>query len=474
MKKLALITLVVAIILAMAGSAAALSAPDTVTVGGSRQRASNPLANNEDYHNIYAFATVTLTNDGEGAVALDNLRLGTISPLLGFTPEELDITATFSETSLAVDGSTTVTLTVRVPENLNAVDADSLKSALHVANVQFTAKDSLDNDVTAISKLELERENQLYFDSIEVCVNSDCTRVENGDTVPDLKPGDKIEMKVAVENKYRDNDREDLSIEDVFLEWLINEEEIDEEDEADFGDISPMDIEEEVFNFVIDDEVSDGSYDLKMYLSGMDENRALHGEHVVIKFKVKRERHDLSLRDVVVSPKSLVCGSLSRFVTFNVEVANIGKADEDEVILKLTSSKLDLEASSDELEVDESETKTVNLRTEIPEDTNAGVYLFRVAAFYDTSVLVDETEVNFIVPKCEVEEPVVAEPVAPVTPELQPVEPVVDKRVVPEKSNLVEQFTEGNAYLALLVVGIVLAMLILVFLVVRVVPPRKD
>lgn len=471
MKKLALLSLAVILVLAMAGSAAALLSPETVAVGGDRQRASNPLADDEDYHNVYITTTATLTNNG--SAPLTGLNLKSVTPLLGFTAAELDVTATFPVTALAVNESTTVTLKMRVPKNLDAINSDYEKVALHLANLLFEATDGT-NTVSATPKLTLERENQLSFDSLVVCVNDDCESVEDGTTVTDLKPGDSIEIKAGVENKYKDNDREDVSIEDVFLEWMVDDAEFDEEDEADFGDLSPGDVDEESFAFVIDDEIADGTYDLVLKLSGRDENGALHGEKAVIELKVKRERHDLELREIVVSPKTLDCDSLDRHVTFNVEVANIGKSDEDETVLRVENADLKLESSQDVV-VDESEAKTVNLRVEIPADAKPGAYSFRVSAFYDTSVLADEQLANLVVPVCvkavaeEEKEEAIIVPPAPEVPQ----EPVVDKKVF-QKSNLIEGFTGSNAYLALLVVGIVLAMLILVFLVVRVVPPRKD
>ncbi len=474
MKKLALLSLAVVLVLAMAGSAAALLSPETVAVGGDRQRASNPLADDEDYHNVYITTTVTLTNE-HATETLTNLQLGAVTLLSGFTASDLDVTVVtpLSATSLAPSASATLTLRLRVPANLDAINSDYEKDGFHVANlpVQFTnSTGTFTEDV----QLNLERENQLFFDSLTICANSDCLSVKDGTTISDLKPGDKIEIKASAENKYKDNDREDVQIEDVFLEWMIDDAEFDEEDEADFGDLSPKDVEEESFAFVIDDEVADGTYDLVLKLSGRDENSALHGEKAVIELKVKRDRHDLALREITVSPKSLDCDSLDRHATFHVEVANIGKSDEDETVLRVENAELKLEALQD-LAIDESETMATNLRVEIPADAKPGAYSFRVSAFYDTSVLADEQLANLVVPVCvkavaeEEKEEAIIVPPAPEVPQ----EPVVDKKVF-QKSNLLEQFTESNAYIALLVVGIVLAMLILVFLVVRVVPPRKE
>ncbi len=473
MKKLALFSIVVVLILAISGIATALTSPAAVTVGGERQRASNPLADDESYYDAYYTASVTLTNEGD---ALKNLRLGTISPLMGFLANDLNVTVTaFPVTTLATTESTTVTLRARVPANLDAVNDNNQVNAFHVANVQFLATNS-SNDVEltpVVLQLKMQRENQLAFDSITICLNGDCEQVEDGATIEDIKPGDELEMKFAVENKYKDNDREDISIEDVFLEWVIDEPDMDEEDDADFGDLSPKDVEEESFSFVVNDDVTDGTYNLKVRVSGKDENGATHGDSATIELKVKRARHDLALREVA-APASLSCDG-GRDVAVNLEVANIGKTDEDESVVKLQNAKLGIDVSSGTFSVEESETKNINLRATIPEDAEAGTYQLKLSSYYDTTALSHESVVDFVVPKCE---PVVEVKQPEVVVKEEPKEetqPVVEKRVVsPTKSNMVEDFVQGNAYMALLVVGIVLAMLILVFLVVRVVPPRKE
>lgn len=466
MKKLALFSIVVVLILAMSGMATALTSPADVTVGGERQRASNPLADDESYYDAYYTASVTLTNND--ATPVTNLRLGTVSPLMGFTANDLNVTAIFPVTTLGANESTTVTLRAKVPANLNAVNDNNQPSAFHVANVQFLADGAT---VSPVVQLKMQRENQLVFDGITICLNGDCEQVEDGSTIEDIKPGDELEMRFAVENKYKDNDREDLSIEDVFLEWVIDEPDMDEEDDVDFGDLSPKDVEEESFSFVVDDDVPDGSYDLKVRTSGKDENGAVHGDGATIELKVKRARHDLALREV--SASSLICGG-SRDVAVNLEVANIGKADEDESVVKLQNTKLGVDASSGTFSVDESETKNLNLRATIPENAEAGTYQLKLSSYYDTTALSDEMVVDLVVPKCEPVVEVKQPEVVVEEPKEEPQEPVVEKRVVSPASNLVEEFVSSNAYIALLVVGIVLAMLILVFLVVRVVPPRKE
>jgi len=244
----------------------------------------------------------------------------------------------------------------------------------------------------------MQRENKLEVDKVRVCVNDRCKSVDDGDDIENIKPGDQITIEITVENKYSDSDREDVDFDDVEIEFEIDDRDFSEDDNENLGDLGADDHDSETFSFTIDDDVSDGNYDLVVRVLGDDENGAFHGEEIEIDFKVERDTHDIEIRNALLNPSKLECDADTTRVS--VSITNIGKRDEDEVILEVVVDKFGIREQIGPLELDEDDSAQQSLILILPEDREAGIVNVIVRTLYDSAILSDEKLLELDVTGC--------------------------------------------------------------------------
>lgn len=448
-----------------------------VALGSDRQVRSNPDADDESDQDVFTTGTFTIRNAGP-------------NPLTGITATSAVVLGSEADYALSLTGlpasrtllpgeSATVSVRARVPETLDAVDDDAQKVAPLVAQVTV-AGTMASTALSAVSDVTMEAENQLEIKKLKVCVNGSCDTLRDGDKVDDLKPGDRVDVTFKVENKYKDNPAEDLEILDVNAFILVDESAFDVDEDDEIGDISPEGDEEVTLSFDVEDDAEDGSVTMLSWVEGEDENGAKHGELFEIKLDVKRERHEVSLRDVRVEPDTLLCNAGGdQTVKLSLELQNTGRDDEDEVAVEVENSDLGVSKVERDIKIDQDDRESRSYTLSVPSDARPGIYALSVKSFTRRDDLSDSEDALLTVPTCAPE---------PETPESEePIEEGADEEIIvvtgpsPEETPALptptgaavatpvasssNRMTSSGMYVALLVAIIVVLVIIGVMLV---------
>jgi len=348
MKKI-LITMFAILVLALSVSmaSATLSVNETYsssapTFGDEDQVASNSNADDNDDEDIYDTAEITLTSTAAATISSIS-----VSPASGFTQNDLNITITDSDQTLAANTAEDITFSGRIPEDLDAVSSSKLKAeAFKVATVTITLSDSS----TASFDVYMQRKNMLVIKDLDISVDGDSKDYDDGDDVRDAKPGDKIEIELVAENKFDDKD-DDVEIEDVEVTVEIDDSDLDVDEDDDLNDINADDTKTANLEFTVASEADDDTNDREIRLEGEDEHGARHGEMYILDFEVERKSHDIIIKSASISDSSVSC--MRGENSISVKLLNIGKSDEDEVSLYITNDALDLKYEVEDLEIDE-------------------------------------------------------------------------------------------------------------------------
>lgn len=446
-----------------------------INIGSKDQSKSNPDADDERDQDI--FVTKTFTVQNPGTVAVTDIIL---TPSLS-VGDASDYRFNFSGVprSLAPGQSATVTLKLRVPEFIDAVDADLKKESVVIGQLVATGNGGA---VTSSAvDMKLETENKLRIKDIKVCHDNDCENADDGDTIDDVKPGDHIKVTVEVKNDYSESDAEDIDIEDIEVRLETDDDEdldLDSETE-DLGDLSANDDDTVTVEFDVEDDASDGTAEFTIELRGEDEFGARHGEFARIRLDINRQRHEIAVDDIVLSPETLSCARLGQTNNLNVRVTarNIGKDDEKDVSVEAKLADLNIGQIIRDLTIDEDDEEAVTFNLNLPANVKPGAYEVVATSFINRDEISDADNAVFIVPDCNqnanVEQPITPNtegtepriprqttdtivvqttPTTPVSPPLTP--PTTVRRSSEQKS-----FGSGSAYVwALLAIILVLVL----------------
>jgi len=216
----------------------------------------------------------------------------------------------------------------------------------------------------------------------------------------DVKPGEKIDIEVEVENIAEDVDLKDVEIEIYFLDGsskLEDDDDDDIEEESEEFKLDAGDSKKITLEFTIPYGVSDGdSFAVHIEARGKNKDDTSEKYSVIDEssiISVEKEDHKLEFFDIRLDSDTLSC---SRSTYLRVGVRNIGDSDEDDVELAVTNSELGLskhvifdienDPEDDEFEVEKS--FLLNLQ-----DAPIGSYDIQLKVYYDDD---DETEEDSI------------------------------------------------------------------------------
>ncbi len=447
-----------------------------VVLGSDRQVRSNPDADDASDQDVFTTGSFTIRNNGPDP--LTGIT-ATLSVVLG---SETDYTFSLTgvpSSSLAAGDSATVSVRARVPETLDAVDDDAQKIAPVVARLTVGGA-MAGTSLSTVKDVTMEAENQLEIKKLKVCVNGSCDTVRDGDKVEDLKPGDVVDVTITVENKYKDNDAEDLVIEDVNAFILVEDSDLDVDEDYEVGDIGPDEEEETTLSFDVEDDAEDGTVTMKAWVEGEDENGAKHGELFEIELEVKRERHEVSLRDVLLEPDTLSCSAGGdQTVVLSLELHNTGRDDEDEVTVEIENSDLGVSKVERDIQIDQDDRERKSYTLRVPSDARSGVYALSVKSFTRRDDLSDSEDVLLTVPTCSPEEPETPDSEEPAedetdeevvvvrgsSPDAEPALPAPTGAVAAPVTSSSGKVTNSGMYVALLVAIIIVLVIIGVMLV---------
>ncbi|MBI4448568.1 hypothetical protein HY641_00885 [Candidatus Woesearchaeota archaeon] len=497
MKKTMLAVLVSVVALLLVSNAFALSAT-AVTVGSDRQSASNPKARLTTDQNVFVTTTVTLTNDGNET--LNSLRLNSVTPKLGLSTTDLSVNATFTTTTLAPNATTSVTVNIRVPEKLDAVDSTKFaEKAFNVADLQFAGTGATSGaSATANSAVNMQRRNYFEIKDIDICVNDRCKSLSDRGRIDGIRPGDTIDLRVTIKNRYSTIEREDLDINDGVLEFEIDDRDFSENDNVDLSDISSDEEIEESFAFSVDDDVRDGTFKLEIKTFGRDENNALMGEFNTIDLRVERQSHDLTLRRLATTPTVLECG-VNRVMRITTTVTNLGKRDENRAAIEVLSDELKIKDRLTGVRLSQDDSRTDTFTVKVADNVKPGTYRVSARTFFDDTAQSDEGTVDVTVPDCtgsttsttadsgsgstqlsadEIRQAQLEAQLAELQAQLaakqtEPVAPRTTTRTTTPASSL-SSFTSSGSYVALLALVVLIVVVLIVVLIVKSSRPRVE
>lgn len=420
--------------------------------------------------------TFTITNTGNETVEIVGLSSTALSKYnVAFSNVTLPYT-------LSPNNSTQVVLSLYVPLDHPAVDAngDQLPISIGSIVVSWHTLTNPNVTLTSSSDLKLQAKNRLQINKGNVLINSLFAdprekRIRENTRIENLKPGDKLNFKFEVENEYPVFTECDIRNAEVKLGFDSPDFDLDSEFETE--DIDAGDEVEFNFRVDVDEEAKRGTTNAALVALGKDCFGALHGDRLAFRLEVERELHDLVVKSASVSQSELACGT-NRKLDLTVKVWNIGRLDEDEVVVEGVITPLNLKAKTNTFALDEDDLKTVTLSFNIPDNAKPGNYSIKIFTYYDTNILNNVGFADFKILECVKEE---VEEVEEVKVEAKPTVEEIKEPVVAPQPIVVTQppaeaptvkvqpqsFFESELYTAILLGAvIVLAVIIVILLVV--------
>jgi len=430
-----------------------------VTLGGHRQRRSNP---DEDINETIQ-ATITLTNNGNKTVT--NLEFNKVG-----IDSKYAIKFINPPSEIAANSSKDITIQGYVPIDLDATDNNGNKIAVLLGTINVFGKVGNVTTNTATSNVYMEARNMLEIDRMDISWNGEDESIDDGETVENIKPGDNIELKIKVENLFDDSDDEDFDIEDVEARIEVDDEFDVDDENKDVGDIDAEETEEITFNMEVESDADEDTYTLIIEVVGEDENGAKHGEKWTIDLEVEREREDIRIMTAELIPESISC---NRNIRLEVEIENIGSRDSDEIVLLVESDDFDYREKIANIDLDTEDDYDKTFSINVPEDAEEGIYLFSVKTFFDADDYNDDDyndakDVMLTVRDCETTPPAKEEDekedeeeengdIIVQPPTTTPTGDVVYGQPV----SAIDDFFDSNAYIALLAVGALIGIALL-------------
>ena len=349
--------------------------------GDEKQKASNPLSDKEKDENVFLTADLSIKNGGP--LSLSDFKI-VVSPVNGFSDKDLNISLVSSPNSLASQASGSITLRARVPEQLDAVDDEGEVVAFIVASISLEAKDSLNAPLKKSFQVFMQRANELDINDIDASVNDKGGKsLDDGDDLKKIKPNNRIELVVEVENKF--DDEENVDVEDVDLSIECdNEDNLDFDDKTEeIGDVGTEDEEIESLLFDVEEDAEDEDITCDLMVLGVDENGARHGESLAFTIEVERKSHDLQIEASSINPSVVTCQTES--LTLITTVRNLGKSNEDEAVVEIVSKSLGFQQRIPSFELDEDDTEDFTFIIPVPQDLEAGALAVQIKTFYDNT-----------------------------------------------------------------------------------------
>jgi len=313
--------------------------------------------------------TGTTTVRNTGNIAIDNIVLSALSVdpkyNVRFSPATI--------TSLAAGASQSVTVTVDIPNDHDAITADFNESAMNVGQLQATGTSNV-GVVSQNAELTVQARNKLEIDRVIITVDDKDEKLSsNGKTLDDLKPFQEIDFEIFAENKFSDN--EDIEFDDVEFRILIDDEGLSIDD-TDTTSIVADETESVTFDGDEIDNEADGKMKLEIFVSGVDERGARHGEKWTLTLDVERKSNEIEILSARLLPSTLTCEN--RDLKVNIKIRNLGTRDQNDVTVQVEIPKLGIDEERTDLDLDSGDDTTEDFFITLDDDAegkNLDVYV---------------------------------------------------------------------------------------------------
>ena len=209
------------------------------------------------------------------------------------------------------------------------------------------------------------------------------------------------EIEVKVENDYTE-DMEDVEV----TVRILNVDGDDLEEDAEIGDLDEGDDDTIKVTFDLrNEDIDEEEYVIEVTVTGdgVDDN----SDHETVETKTVQleiDNHKIVIDRASLSSSTLTCDA---HTTLHVEVDNVGKKDEDNVVIKVTNDALGLNSKKSNIDLekffdDDNEYDTsFNINVD---GARAGSYPITVEVFRDTDRLEDTETVTLTVSDCTVQQ----------------------------------------------------------------------
>ncbi len=240
----------------------------------------------------------------------------------------------------------------------------------------------------------LERRERI--DSVSGITNETVIRAE-------ILPGSNVTFSIKVENtlKGSGNDIRNV-VGGITIEDIDDGADIDEDTntiDLGAGNDGWLDAK-----FQIPLDVDEGTYNVEIKLEGDGENNAEIREDISFRLEVEKLNHDLRITKVQLSPAIVSC---DRKTSLSATIANLGRSEENNVVLEIRSAALGLNSfdrnifleTSEDATIDEiSHSKTTSI--EVPKFFGSGTYPITINLYWQENILFDKKTVNLVVRDC--------------------------------------------------------------------------
>ncbi|MBI2133383.1 hypothetical protein HYU11_01735 [Candidatus Woesearchaeota archaeon] len=419
-------------------------AAETFNLGGRTQQRSNPRAEQASDENVHVSGSFSVSNTGPDQIT--GLNISSITPTGGFGASSLNFTLTsISTTSINPGESALFTFSARVPENLDAVDPNTLEErAFDVATINVIGRSATGVQVAKPVTARMQARNNLRIKEVRIISDVNSESLDEGDTVKNVRPGDRLRLEVTVENRFSNNDNVDLLDVDVSIE----NDDLDLDESDTIGDIGPRKTRSTTLNIDIPNDAERDEFEVVLRSEADDENGAGHGERFTFTIEVDREEHEISIARAELDPTSIICETAAEL---NTNIRNTGRNDEDDVFLRISSTDMRFNQLVGPFTLDEDEARLSTFSVPILSNLTPGSKRITVETFYDGDKLSQRKVVILQVSRCEtapVVVPLKNESVVVVQP--PPREPVIAE---PPKRAETLGFSESPYYIPALVIG---------------------
>lgn len=216
------------------------------------------------------------------------------------------------------------------------------------------------------------------------------------DSGDEFKPGDTIDIEARVDNDYTKD--LDVGITAILYD-LTTGEKVDDVDSKviniNNGDSDTFDVTLEVAS-----DVTDGD-DYRLYVKAFeDSHEERHCDFDQVPIDIKKDRHDMIIKDFTVSPSTVSCGDE---ISATLKTENIGRSDEQDVYFKLQNSELKLNRQTNSFDVDKGDDYLLkNVLFTIPKDTKEKTYTILAEIFFNDGADSNSRSVTLTVSGCKV------------------------------------------------------------------------
>lgn len=220
--------------------------------------------------------------------------------------------------------------------------------------------------------------DDLNSSEVEITDISDKSTSTEGDW--EWKPLDDITIEVDIENYDEDDDHE-YEVKLVFLDGDGNDVSNDVADDDDDLVDDDVDVDEDddatvTFNFQVDGEVLDDNYELYAIAERSGHCSFLKLEDDV---DISKDSHDVVVQEVA-GPNTVEAGDTAQY---EVEIANIGSNDEDQVKIIAYNSEMGIKIEKEIEDLDEGDTETLTFSIKFPAEVTEDLYKIRFSTEFD-------------------------------------------------------------------------------------------